>query len=259
MMISRANIQPTSDGNTTFMNSSPSGADFTGGSVFRKTQRGYAEIAQETQVLHPRLRRFLVFVDGVRSLDQLIEMTQVLGSTRDAIDSLYRDGFISLAGDAQAAPYPNVAAFPGNIVPPPSSPLPQQQYNPMPQQQYNPAPQQQYNPANQPPQQQYAPQPQQQYAPQPQQQYAPPPQQAPQQPPTRGPGYFPLEQVKAYMVSDLRVRMKKDAELIAPKIMSAGSAEDLIVMMMRLRDILTKYSGSDDAEQFVKKFKDMLI
>jgi len=231
------------------MNSNPSGADFTGNSVFRKTQRGYTEIAQETQVLHPRLRRFLVFVDGIRSLDQLIEMTQVLGSTRDAIDSLYRDGFISLAGDAQQAPYPNVAAFPGNIVPPSSSPPPPQ-YSPAPQQ-YNPAAQPQYNPGNQPPQQQYAPQPQQQYA--------PPPQQALQPPPARGAGYFPLEQVKAYMISDLRVRMKKDAELIAPKIMSAGSAEDLIVMMMRLRDILTKYSGSDDAEQFVKKFKDMLI
>lgn len=235
------------------MNSNPSGADFNGSSVFRKTQRGYAEIAQETQVLHPRLRRFLVFVDGVRSLDQLIEMTQVLGSTRDAIDSLYRDGFISLAGDAQPAPYPNVSAFPGNIVPPaaPSQSPPQ----------YNPAPQQQYNPAmQQAPQQQYAQPPQQQYAPQPQQQYAQQqqPQQTPQQP-SRATNYFPLEQVKAYMVSDLRVRMKKDAELIAPKIMSAGSAEDLIVMMMRLRDILTKYSGPDDAEQFVKKFKDMLI
>ena len=243
------------------MNSNPSGADFNGSSVFRKTQRGYAEIAQETQVLHPRLRRFLVCVDGARSLDHLIDMTQVLGSTRDAIDSLYRDGFISLAGDAQAqsAPYPNVAAFPGNIVPPATPSQPPQQYNPTPQQPYNPGmqpPQQQYA---QPPQQQYAPQPQQQYAPQPQQQYAPQPQQAPQQPPARGAGYFPLDQVKAYMVSDLRVRMKKDAELIAPKIMSAGSAEDLIVMMMRLRDILTKYSGPDDAEQFVKKFKDMLI
>jgi hypothetical protein len=249
-MIARANIQPTSDGKVSFMNSSPSGADFTGSSVFRKTQRGYAEIAQETQVLHPRLRRFLVFVDGVRSLDQLIEMTQVLGSTRDAIDSLYRDGFISLAGDAQpqAAPYPNVAAFPGNIVPPPSAP---QQYNPAPQQQYNP-------PMQQAPQQQYAPPPQQQYVPAPQPQYAPAPQQAPQQS-GRPSNYFPLEQVKAYMLSDLRVRMKKDAELIAPKIMGAGSAEDLIVMMMRLRDILTKYSGADDAEQFVKKFKDMLI
>ncbi len=233
------------------MNSNPSGADFNGSSVFRKTQRGYAEIAQETQVLHPRLRRFLVFVDGVRSLDQLIEMTQVLGSTRDAIESLYRDGFISLAGEAQPAAYPNVAAFPGNIVPPATPSQPPQQYNPVPQQQYNPTMQQA-------PQQQYAQPPQQQYAPQPQQQYAPP-QQAPQQPPARGAGYFPLEQVKAYMVSDLRVRMKKDAELIAPKIMSAGSAEDLIVMMMRLRDILTKYSGTDDAEQFVKKFKDMLI
>jgi hypothetical protein len=249
-MIARANLQPTSDGKVSFMNSSPSGADFTGSSVFRKTQRGYAEIAQETQVLHPRLRRFLVFVDGVRSLDQLIEMTQVLGSTRDAIESLYRDGFISLAGDAQpqAAPYPNVAAFPGNIVPPPSAP---QQYNPAPQQQYNP-------PMQQAPQQQYATPPLQQYAPPPQQQYAPAPQQAPQQS-GRPSNYFPLEQVKAYMISDLRVRMKKDAELIAPKIMGAGSAEDLIVMMMRLRDILTKYSGADDAEQFVKKFKDMLI
>jgi hypothetical protein len=253
-MIARANIQLTPDGKVSFMNSSPSGADFTGGSVFRKTQRGYAEIAQETQVLHPRLRRFLVFVDGVRSLDQLIEMTQVLGSTRDAIDSLYRDGFISLAGDAQpqASPYPNVAAFPGNIVPPPSQ-APQQ---------YNPAPQQQYNaPMQQAPQQQYNPQPPQQYAQPPQQQYAPP-QQAPQPSPqqtARATNYFPLEQVKAYMVSDLRMRMKKDAELIAPKIMAAGSPEDLIVMMMRLRDILTKYSSADDAEQFVKKFKDMLI
>jgi hypothetical protein len=249
MINAKANIQPTLDGKTTFMNSNPSGADFNGGSVFRKTQRGYAEIAQETQVLHPRLRRFLVFVDGVRSLDQLIEMTQVLGSTRDAIDSLYRDGFISLVGDTQApaTPYPNVAAFPGNIVPPSAPSQPQQQYNPAPQQQYNPAMQQQYAP---PPQQQYAPQ--QQYSSPPQ------PQTAPQQP-ARATNYFPLEQVKAYMVSDLRVRMKKDAELIAPKIMSAGSAEDLIVMMMRLRDILTKYSGSDDAEQFVKKFKDMLI
>jgi hypothetical protein len=253
-MINRANTQPTSDGKVIFMNSTPSSADFTGGSVFRKTQRGYAEIAQETQVLHPRLRRFLVFVDGVRSLDQLIEMTQVLGSTRDAIDSLYRDGFISLAGDvqSQAAPYPNVAAFPGNIVPPPSAP---QQYNPAAQQPYNP-------PAQQAPQQQYAPPLQQQYAPPPQQQYAPAPQQMPQQAPQqsgRPTNYFPLEQVKAYMVSDLRVRMKKDAELIAPKIMGATSAEDLIVMMMRLRDILTKYSSADDAEQFVKKFKDMLI
>ena len=253
-MIAKPNFQPTPDGKRSLMNSTPMGADFAGGSVFRKTQRGYAEIAQETQILHPRLRRFLVFVDGVRSLDQLVEMTQVLGNTRDAISSLYRDGFIALAGEAQPAAnaYPNVAAFPGNMVPPPSQPQqPPQQY--IPQQQPQQAPQQQYNQPMQP-QQQYNPGMQQA----PQQQYNQPAQQ-PQQPPARQVGYFPLEQIKAYMISDLRVRMKKDAELIAPKIMAAGSAEDLIVMMMRLRDILTKYSGSDDAEQFVKKFKDMLI
>jgi hypothetical protein len=236
VMFADRNQHPAPNGYSQ-MNTSPSGAAFSGNSVFRKTQRGYAEIAQETQILHPRLRRFLVFVDGVRTLDQLVEMTQVLGSARDAVGELFRDGFIALATDAPqttapaaAASYQNVAPFPGNMVPPAAPAQPQ------------------YQP--QPPQQQYVPQPQPGYAPQP---AAPAPQQS------RGPGYFPLEQIKAYMLSDLRARMKKDAELIAPKIMSAGSAEDLIVMMMRLRDILTKYSGPDDADQFVKKFKDMLI
>ena len=72
-------------------------------------------------------------------------------------------------------------------------------------------------------------------------------------------GNRPLEVVKELMLADLRARMGKDAELIAPKIKAAPSAEDLIVMMMRLRDILTKYSGPDQAEQFVNRFKDMLI
>lgn len=234
-MIANLTSRPAPNGGPTQMNTSPSGNAFSGNSVFRKTQRGYAEIAQETQILHPRLRRFLVFVDGVRTLDQLVEMTQVLGSARDAVGELYRDGFIALATDApQASPsYPNVSPFPGNMVPPPSAPQPQA------------------------PQQQYAPPPQQQYAPPTQQQYAPQQPAAPQQ--QSRAGYYPLEQIKAYMLSDLRSRMKKDAELIAPKIMSAASPEDLIVMMMRLRDILTKYSGPDDADQFVKKFKDMLI
>lgn len=233
-MIANLTSRPAPNGGPTQMNTSPSsGNAFSGTSVFRKTQRGYAEIAQETQILHPRLRRFLVFVDGVRTLDQLVEMTQVLGSARDAVGELYRDGFIALATDAPqpSHAYPNVSPFPGNIVPPASAPQPQ-------------APQ-------------YAPPAQQQYAPAPQQQYAPQQPTAPQQ--QGRAGYYPLEQIKAYMLSDLRSRMKKDAELIAPKIMSAASPEDLIVMMMRLRDILTKYSGPDDADQFVKKFKDMLI
>ncbi len=235
------------------MNTSLTGTDFAGHYVFRKTQRGYAEIAQEIQVLHPRLRRFLVFVDGMRSLDQLIEMTQVLGNTQEAIQSLYRDGFIALAGEApsQASPYPNVTPFPGNIIPQPSAP-PQQYISS--QQLQQPQQQQPQQPQPQHPQQPQPQQPQQQYYPS-QQSYAQP---VPQQP-ARPIGYFPLEQIKGYMITDLRVRMKKDAELIAPKIMAAGSAEDLIVMMMRLRDILTKYSSAEDAEKFVNKFKDMLI
>jgi hypothetical protein len=218
--------------NTT-MSSSPLGAEIPGSSVFRKTQRGYAEIAQETQTLHPRLRRFLVFVDGVRTLDQLVELTQVLGSARDALGELYRDGFISMVGTGETTQpqgYVNVAPFPGNIVPP-SSPAPAMQA-PMPQMQPMQPMQNMQPPMMQP--------------------------QAPQQPAQRQ-GYYPLDQIKNLMVSDLKTRMGKDADLVAPKIFAAHSPEDLIVMMMRLRDILTKYSNADAAELFVKKFKDMLI
>jgi hypothetical protein len=230
-------LPPFQNAKANSMSSSPLGAEISGTSVFRKTQRGYAEIAQETQTLHPRLRRFLVFVDGVRTLDQLVELTQVLGSARDALGELYRDGFISMVGaaeqGAQPQAYMNVAPFPGNIVPPsgqtPMMQQPMQNMQPM----------------------------------QPMQNMQPPmmqPQQAlqPQQPAQRQ-GYYPLDQIKNFMVADLKTRMGKDADLVAPKIFAATSPEDLIVMMMRLRDILTKYSNADVAEQFVKKFKDMLI
>jgi hypothetical protein len=218
------------------MSSSPLGAEISGTSVFRKTQRGYAEIAQETQTLHPRLRRFLVFVDGIRTLDQLVELTQVLGSARDALGELYRDGFISMVGAgeqaAQQQAYMNVAPFPGNIVPPSQAPMMQQ-------------PMQNMQPM-QPMQNMQPPMMQPQQIPQPQQ-------------PAQRQGYYPLDQIKNFMVADLKTRMGKDADLVAPKIFAATSPEDLIVMMMRLRDILTKYSNADVAEQFVKKFKDMLI
>ena len=219
-------------------------ASFSGNTVFRKTRRGYAEIAQETQLLSNSLRRFLGFVDGSRNLDKLVEITQVLGDTRVALAQLINDGFITAeetTGAYQVVPprAGNVAAFP-NTVQPPQQPMQQPQYQ---QPQYQPP---QYQ---QPAPQQYQPAPQQ--APMPQQTSAP-------QSSMAAPSYV-LEQVKNYMLADLRARMGKDAELIAPKILAARSNEDLIVMMMRLRDILSKYSGNDGAEQFVKKFKDMLI
>jgi hypothetical protein len=227
-------LPPFQNAKANSMSSSPLGAEISGTSVFRKTQRGYAEIAQETQTLHPRLRRFLVFVDGIRTLDQLVELTQVLGSARDALGELYRDGFISMVGAAeQPQSYMNVAPFPGNIVPPlgqtPMMQQPMQNMQPM-----------------QPMQNMQPPMMQPQQIPQPQQ-------------PAQRQGYYPLDQIKNFMVADLKTRMGKDADLVAPKIFAATSPEDLIVMMMRLRDILTKYSNADVAEQFVKKFKDMLI
>jgi hypothetical protein len=185
--------------------------NFEDSALLRKTARGYAEIAQETQILHPRLRRFLVFVDGKRSVSQLVETTQLLGDTRQALSELYQDGFIeSLSADMRAAP-----SAPTNKI----APFPTQMAQPVVVQQ---------------------------------------PMQQPVMRQTQS-AIRPLEVVKELMLADLRARMGKDAELIAPKIKAAPSAEDLIVMMMRLRDILTKYSGPDQAEQFVNKFKDMLI
>jgi hypothetical protein len=249
MQMNNQSLSTLSNAKVTTMSSSPLGAEIFGNSVFRKTQRGYAEIAQETQTLHPRLRRFLVFVDGIRTLDQLVELTQVLGSARDALGELYRDGFISMVGAADMTqpsmqaplqqPYVNVSAFPGNMVPPPPSPMPSMQPQMQPMQQY--------------PQMQPMQQPMQQPMMQPSQQPMPAPQ------PAQRSGYLAMDQIKNLMVSDLKTRMGKDADLVAPKIFAAGSPEDLIVMMMRLRDILTKYSNADVAEQFVKKFKDMLI
>jgi hypothetical protein len=62
-----------------------------------------------------------VFVDNVRTLDQLIDLTHVSVNTREAIESLFVDGFIALKpdphpalerdGSPQKNPYSNVAAF----------------------------------------------------------------------------------------------------------------------------------------------------
>ncbi len=62
-----------------------------------------------------------MFVDGVRTLDQLIDLTHVSVNTREAIESLFVDGFIALKpephpalerdGFPQKNPYSNVSAF----------------------------------------------------------------------------------------------------------------------------------------------------
>jgi hypothetical protein len=224
-MQSQSTFRATPIQGESYMSQSPLLASgFTGGTVFRKTQRGYAEIAQETQILHPRLRRFLVFVDGSRSLDKLVEITQVLGDTHAALAELVRDGFVT--ADAKTGAYTAVQPRAGNISSLPGIPMPSAAPA-----QPTPVATPQFAQATAPTAPQYN---------------------------ATAPAY-PLDQVKNYMLSDLRSRMGKDAELVAPKILAAKSTEELIVMMMRLRDILTKYSGNEDADQFVKKFKDMLI
>jgi hypothetical protein len=215
-----------------FMNaklmSQPSAYSFAGNAIFQKTQRGHAEFSGESNVLHPRLRRFLVFIDGVKNIDELVQMTSILGDMRGAIADLQREGFIEQIG----------GSGPSNVTPLPGA---EQSLRAQLQGASTRAPQPAPPPAAP---QAYAPP---AYTPPPTQTYSP---QA---------AAIPLEQIKALMLSDLRGRMGRDADLIAPKILGARTGDDLLVMMMRLRDILEKYSGPTDADQFVRKFKDMLV
>jgi len=183
-----------------------SSSSISGSYVFHKTERGYAEFANKNGVLSPQLRRFLVFIDGLRTVDELIEMTAILGDTTTAIAALQREGYIALRSGAETpvvahAPAANVTKL---------------------------------------------------YADQPRLAAA-------QQSLYQSADRANLEKIKGYMIADLKDRMGRDVDLVAPKIQAAPTAEDLLVMMMRLRTILEKYSGAAEAEQFVSKFKDMLI
>lgn len=69
--------------------------------VYRKTERGLAEIATRQYKLAPRLRSALVVVDGKRTDLELASM--IAGQPQETLQALLDAGFIELASDAQAA------------------------------------------------------------------------------------------------------------------------------------------------------------
>lgn len=64
---------------------------------FVKTDKGHEEIRSRTHRLNPKLRSFLVVVDGIKSVGELLQATMTLGSDRTALDALIQDGFIAVA------------------------------------------------------------------------------------------------------------------------------------------------------------------
>jgi hypothetical protein len=89
--------------------------------VYRKTERGLAEIATRQYKLAPRLRSALVVVDGKRSDLELASM--IAGEPQETLQALLEAGFIELAGDAQAGPAV-LAAPAGPVERPPRPPEP---------------------------------------------------------------------------------------------------------------------------------------
>lgn len=78
--------------------------------VFRKTEKGQAEIETRAFRLPPRLRQALILVDGKRSDMELARL--ILADAEATLATLLADGFIAATGLAVDIPLPAPAATP---------------------------------------------------------------------------------------------------------------------------------------------------
>lgn len=76
--------------------------------IFRKTDKGHAEIATRAHKLAPRLRSALILVDGKRSEEELARL--VLAEPQATLRTLLEQGFVEVAPGAPAAPGRSAAA-----------------------------------------------------------------------------------------------------------------------------------------------------
>ena len=72
--------------------------------IFRKTDKGQAEVETRAHRLSPRLRSALILVDGKRSSDELRKL--INQQADDTLAALSDQGFIEIAAVSAAAPAP---------------------------------------------------------------------------------------------------------------------------------------------------------
>ena len=86
-----------------------------GGSIYRKTERGAAEVKQRKLKLNPRVRTMLILIDGV--LPELILKADAarVGAPADFLEQLVDAGLIERVGAADAKP---ASAVTGAAAPP---------------------------------------------------------------------------------------------------------------------------------------------
>lgn len=77
--------------------------------IYAKTEQGVAEIAARSQSLSSQLRRLLILIDGVKTIDELRNFVRPREDLEKYCDELYHRGLIAPAQDASYA-VPSFAA-----------------------------------------------------------------------------------------------------------------------------------------------------
>lgn len=83
--------------------------------IFRKTEKGQAEIETRAHRLAPRLRSALILVDGKRSSDELRKL--IAQQADEALAALNEQGFIEIGSVAAPSPPPSAAPAAPNTRP----------------------------------------------------------------------------------------------------------------------------------------------
>jgi len=74
--------------------------------VYHKSAKGAEAIATRQHGLSPKLRSMLIMIDGKRSFDELLQVSQMLGNAEELLGQLLDQGFIEPGGSVTSAPAP---------------------------------------------------------------------------------------------------------------------------------------------------------
>lgn len=185
--------------------------------IYRKSLKGIDEVAFKSTGLPMRLSSYLLAVDGLSSVDQLVARNAQLPSMAAVLQGLMEQGFLEVAGNA--ANVVNLAPMRVGNGAPIMSPAPAPTYT---QPTYAPAPA---------PEQSYSPQPQPQ-------------------------NYFPeLETIKGNMVRDVSTLLGADAAQVINKIQACRTKDDLFATMMGVKKIILIYADRNAADKFALRYQ----
>jgi hypothetical protein len=84
--------------------------------IYHKSAKGAEAIATRQHGLSPKLRSMLIMIDGKRSFEELVHVSQMLGNTEELLGQLLDQGFIEPGASAPTAPT-HVASAPAALAP----------------------------------------------------------------------------------------------------------------------------------------------